>query len=117
MKPEHRITFVLPGGERVVCDGYPRLNLLAHAEMIELELPQKCGGQAECGTCRVRLHEGECTPARGDEVDLMTRHRSRFRDGERLACRARPRSDVVAEILAMMPPDLRDVPEEPPTQG
>lgn len=112
MTPELELTFVLPSGERVVCDGYPRLNLLAHAEMIELELPQTCGGQAECGTCRVRVLSGEATPATGDEVMLRARHKRRFRDRERLGCRARPLSDMVVEVLAVMPPDLRDVPEE-----
>ncbi|PIE19816.1 MAG: hypothetical protein CSA66_02075 [Proteobacteria bacterium] len=102
------MTFVLPDGGRVELDGYGRLNLLAHAEMIELELPQKCGGQAECGTCRVRVLEGEVTPPTPDERDLSERHARRFADGERLACRARPRGDVVAELLALTPPDLRD---------
>lgn len=112
MTPEHRITWVLPDGRRETCDGYPRINLLAHAEMIELELPQTCGGQAECGTCRVRVVEGECTPARGDEVELTTRHAKRFAAGERLSCRARPRSDLVVEVLAVMPPDLRDLEDD-----
>ena len=112
MTPEFRIAFVLPDGERVECDGYARLNLLAHAEMIELELPQTCGGQAECGTCRVRVIAGEATPPTGDEHELRDRHAKRFRDRERLSCRARPKSDMVVEVLAVMPPDLRDVPEE-----
>jgi hypothetical protein len=42
----------------------------------------------------------------------MTRHAKRFRQGERLACQARPLGDVVLEVLAMIPPDLRDI-EEP----
>lgn len=113
MTPEHRLIWVLPDGQRLETDGYPRLNLLAHAEMIELDLPQTCGGQAECGTCRVRVVEGECTPARGDEVELTSRHRGRFAQGERLSCQARPRSDLVVEVLAVMPPDLRDLPEMP----
>jgi len=114
MRPEGQLVFLLPDGAEVETACYGRLNVLAHAEMIELDLPQKCGGQAECGTCRIRVLDGECTPARGDEVDLMTRHRSRFSAGERLACRARPRGDVRVAVLALMPTDLRDVPEDPP---
>jgi len=109
MKPDYRLTWVLPSGERREVDAYRPLNLLAHAELIELDLPQRCGGQAECGTCRVRILAGDVSGARGDEVELTTRHRKRFGDRERLACRARPLSDVTVEVLAVVPPDLRDV--------
>ena len=113
MIPDGRLTFVLPGGAREETDAYGRLNVLAHAEMIELDLPQKCGGQAECGTCRVRVVAGECTPARGDEAELMARHAGRFAAHERLACQVRPRGDLVVEILALGPPDLRDLEADP----
>ena len=107
--PDYRLRWRLPDGSVREASAYGRINVLAHAEMEEIALPQACGGQAECGTCRVRVISGELTAVRGEEHELMTRHAKRFRDGERLACQARPRSDLEIEVLAMMPEDLRDV--------
>lgn len=104
----HRITWLLPSGERRETLGYRPINLLGHAEMFEIGIPQACGGQAECGTCRLSVEEGEVTPAVHDELLLMGRHAKRFAAGERLGCRARPRSDLVVRVLAELPPDLRD---------
>ncbi len=109
MQPSYRFTWVLPDGTERVVDGYRQFNVLAHAELEELLIPQKCGGQAECGTCRVRVLSGEMTQLRGEEAELIERHAKRFTDSERLACQCRPRSDVRIEILAVCPPDLRDV--------
>jgi len=110
-EPELKITWRLPDGETLETGGWSRLNLLAHADTFDLELPQKCGGHAECGTCRVRIEAGELSPVRHEERDLMTRHAGRFERGERLACKARPLGDVVVRVLAMIPPDLREVEE------
>lgn len=110
--PELTITWRLPDGTTLSTPGWTKLNLLAHADTYDLELPQACGGHGECGTCRVRIASGELTPVRHEEATLMTRHHKRFQKGERLACQARPRGDVVVEVLAMVPPDLRDLEEE-----
>lgn len=109
MLPEFRILWHLRDGTTLASDGYGPLNLLAHAEMADFELPQACGGQAECGTCRVKVLRGEVTPAVGDEVLLMQDHRRRFAADERLACRARPRSDLEIQVRRRRPKDLRDV--------
>ena len=112
MEPELSITWQLPDGSTLETPGWTKLNLLAHADTYDLELPQSCGGHGECGTCRVRVVAGELTPIRHEEGTLMTKHAKRFRQGERLACQARPRGDVVVQVLAMAPPDLRDVEDE-----
>ena len=112
MKPELVITWRFPDGSTRATPGFCKLNLLAHADTWDLELPQACGGHGECGTCRVRLVAGELTPVRHEEQSLMARHARRFGQGERLACQARPRGDVVIQVLAMIPPDLRDVEAE-----
>lgn len=108
MDPELLITWQLPDGTTLETPGWTRLNLLAHADTYDLELPQACGGHGECGTCRVRIVSGALTPIRHEEGSLMARHRGRFRQGERLSCQARPQGDVVVQVLAMVPPDLRD---------
>ena len=109
MKASHQISWCFQDGQKVKTPGYRPLNLLAHAEIEALTMPQACGGQAECGTCRVRVLSGEVTPPSGDELELRTRHPKRFMDDERLACRARPRSDLVVEVRGQAPPDLRDL--------
>ena len=108
MKPSYIIRWNFPDGEERDLDGYRQLNLLGHSEIHELGIPQACGGKGECGTCRIRLLEGELTPITAPERDLVTRHRKRFRDNERLACQARPRSNLHIELLGIMPADLRD---------
>ncbi len=112
MEPSYRLLWRLPDGDEVAADGYRPLNLLAHADMIDLDLPQACGGQAECGTCRVRVVSGEVTPPTPDELELRARFPRRFAEGERLSCRARPRGDLVIEPLRVRPPDLRDLEDE-----
>ena len=109
MDSSYRIRWVRPGHEEPLeTEGYRPLNLLGHADYFDLVLPQACGGQAECGTCRVKILEGEVTGVLGDERELMERYPKRFREGERLACRARPRSDLVVQLLAKQPKDLRE---------
>ncbi|MFO0750923.1 MAG: 2Fe-2S iron-sulfur cluster-binding protein [Myxococcota bacterium] len=110
-RPEYEITWRLPDGGEVRGPAWGKLNLLGHADTHDLDLPQACGGHGECGTCRVRVVAGELTPIRHEEAALMARHAKRFRGGERLACQARPRSDVTIEVLAIIPPDLRELEE------
>ncbi len=114
MTPEGdvRITWQLPDGQVLESPGWSRLNLLACADTVDLDIPQACGGHAECGTCRVRLLSGELTPARIEELDLIKKYARRFQANERLACQTRPRGDVTVAVLAVRPPDLRDLAEE-----
>lgn len=108
---DYTITWQLPDGTTLDGPAWGKLNLLAHADTHDLDLPQACGGHGECGTCRVRVVLGELTPVRHEEATLMQRHHKRFKDRERLACQARPRSDMTIAVLAIVPPDLRDVEE------
>jgi ferredoxin len=111
MTPEGdvRIQWHLPDGSVMEAPGWTRLNLLACADTVDLDIPQACGGHAECGTCRVRLLSGELTPSRIEEQDLMRKFPRRFQAHERLACQTRPRGDVALAVLAVRPPDLREV--------
>ena len=116
VKASWTITWVLPDGRREEGPAYRPLNLLAHAEMRDLGIPQACGGQAECGTCRIRLLSGTLSPKNADERLLMERFPRRFREQERLGCRARPRSDLCVEVIALRPHDLRQVDDESPEE-
>ncbi|MCB9730519.1 MAG: (2Fe-2S)-binding protein [Deltaproteobacteria bacterium] len=108
MRAEYRILWHLPDGTTLESDGYAPLNLLAHAEILGIPLPQACGGQAECGTCRVRVLRGDLTPPSGDERVLVEDHRKQFAPDERLSCRARPRSDLELVLRRRRPRDLRE---------
>ena len=108
MKPDCQIRWRFHDGTEIETDGYRALNVLAHAETYELRIAQACGGQAECGTCRFRLIEGELSPMVVDEAQLREDHRASFGPDERLACRARPLGDLVVELRGRAPDDLRD---------
>ena len=108
MKPVGTMTWVFSDGHRRVTAAYSQFNVLGHAEIFEIPIPQACGGQAECGTCRVRILSGQMTPAFGEEQELRQNHRTVFADDERLGCRARPLGDVVVVLRAGMSSDFRD---------
>lgn len=107
LEHSYDITWRFPDGTERTTAGYRPLNLLGHGEVFEIAIPQACGGQAECGTCRVRVLKGELTPMTGGERELRQKHPKRFRSEERLSCQGRPRGDITLEILSLMPPDLR----------
>jgi adenylate cyclase len=103
----YRIIWRFPDGHEIASPAYRPLNLAGHADLVDLELPQACGGQAECATCRVRVVSGEVTPPTPEEEELRREHPRCFRQGERLACQTRPRSDLVVALLKLRPRDLR----------
>ena len=91
-----RVVFRVDGDE-VSVEGYDQLNLLAHGQLAERSLQSRCGGQCACGTCRVRLVEGQLSPVREAERDLLERVGAGV--GMRLACQAFPASErVVVEV-------------------
>jgi uncharacterized 2Fe-2S/4Fe-4S cluster protein (DUF4445 family) len=86
-----------PIGRRAQVD--PALTLLDAAQSAGVELAAVCGGAGSCGKCRVQLIEGELSPPTPDELDLFDE--SELAAGYRLACQARPLTDVKVDI----PPD------------
>jgi ferredoxin len=88
---------------------YEEISLLVHAMWSERRHPQKCGGQAECGTCRIRVVAGaeNLTVPTIDEAELTAEHPEAFAADERLACQCRPTGDVTIELPARRIPDLR----------
>ncbi len=107
MEPSYTITWKLADGSVKETHGYRQLNVLGHAEVFEIPMRQVCGGQAECGTCRIVVEEGTFTEQTGPERTLMESHKKSFKPGERLACQARPRSDAVIRTPKVKSRDLR----------
>jgi uncharacterized 2Fe-2S/4Fe-4S cluster protein (DUF4445 family) len=86
-----------PIGRRVEVEA--GTNLLEAAQKAGVDLVASCGGIGICGTCRVRIVQGEVTPVTLTEEEAMDA--AQFAAGFRLACQAEPLSDVRLDI----PPD------------
>jgi len=106
------VIFRKPDGSEVpveLCDR--NLNLLAHAQIAELEIGSQCGGHGVCGGDRVRIEdacvksdlaERLATPHGLSSVtEEEKRHLSaeELRDGWRLACQCYPeQSDLTVRV-------------------
>jgi ferredoxin len=76
-----------PAGEVDFCE--PNLNLLAHAQAIELEVGSRCGGHGRCGGDRVRILEARriSPPTEAERKHLTA---AEIESGIRLACQCFP---------------------------
>lgn len=92
---EYPVTFLPKGKKTHVA---PDTTLLEAAMEIGLNLQHKCGGNATCGTCRVRIEEGyeNLCPVNQREVELLGEDRlgRKFR----LACQSKVNGPVTASI-------------------
>src|SRR4029078_10432853 len=100
------INFRLPDGTCVDVDFSGRnMNLLGHAQAVELEVGSRCGGHGVCGGDRIRIaekHRALLSPPTDDE----RRHLSEpeIRDGFRLACQCYPeRSSSEIDVTISIP--------------
>ncbi len=72
------------------------MTLLDAAQSAGVELVAVCGGVGACGKCRVRLMTGQLSPPTAIEKRYITSDDLAF--GYRLACQAKPLSDVKVDI-------------------
>lgn len=85
--------------------------LLEAAQSAGVEIVAVCGGAGACGKCRVRLIAGELSPPTAVEMRFFTA--DELRAGCRLACQARPLSDVKLDI----PPASLSAPQRLQVEG
>lgn len=82
----------------------PHLNLLAHAQSIELDIGSECGGHGICGRDRVRIPVNELgafSAPTDHEREHLTESDLGF--GIRLACQVFPESeDLQTELEALL---------------
>jgi ferredoxin len=80
------------------------LNLLAHAQMIELSLGSECGGHGKCGKDRVRV-PAEDRPKTSPVTAIERAHLrpEEIEAGIRLGCQCFPESDGV-RLRVFLPP-------------
>lgn len=98
-----------PIGRRV--EAAPGQTLLDAARQAGVELVAVCGGGGTCGTCRVRLVQGQLSAPSTAELDLLSPDERL--DGLRLACQAVPRSDARIDI----PPQSLAAPQRVQVEG
>lgn len=86
----------------IIVDCYRSLNLLAHAQIEELEIGSRCGGYGECGGDRILIQEGaDClSPPTDAEREHLTE--SALKQGWRLGCQCYPEQDG-ADIRVKVP--------------
>jgi uncharacterized 2Fe-2S/4Fe-4S cluster protein (DUF4445 family) len=85
-----------PVGRRTDTD--PSASLLEAAQAVGVELVATCGGVGTCGSCRVRVVSGEVSPP--GELEELELGAAGIASGWRLACQARPRSNVRLDLPA-----------------
>lgn len=101
MMPPQAVTIQFqPIGKRVLVD--PQITLLEAARLAGIALTATCGGEGNCGQCRVQVISGSVSPFTEEEKFLL--NEAEQKDGYRLACCTRPLSDVRLHV----PPDSLD---------
>jgi len=71
------------------------ITLLEILEKASIHMDAPCGGKGLCGKCKILIKEGITKPT-DNEQDLLTE--AEIIKGFRLACQARPDTDIVIEI-------------------
>jgi ferredoxin len=81
----------------------PNLNLLAHAQTLELEVGSRCGGHGICGGDRVRVRDRDA--ALSPITDAERRHltKKEIAEGYRLACQCFPNNPEVSLRVEILP--------------
>jgi ferredoxin len=99
------VVFILDGKrfDPGTCDR--NLNLLAHAQLIELPVGSQCGGHGKCGRDRVRIaEEGRVFLSRPTAIERMHLTDEEIGSGIRLACQCFPERDgVLIEVFPVNP--------------
>jgi uncharacterized 2Fe-2S/4Fe-4S cluster protein (DUF4445 family) len=98
-----------PVGRRVEVE--PGTSLLDAAQQAGVDLVASCGGIGICGTCRVRIAQGQVTPPTLTEEEYLEAEQMAL--GVRLACQAEPLSDVRLDI----PPESLTVTQQMQLEG
>lgn len=88
------VRFHIQDGTIIEVDCFQGLNLLAHAQMEELETGSECGGHGKCGKDRVKVGSNDQKklnpPTR---IEIIHLGQQKIDQGFRLACQAFPNQD------------------------
>jgi ferredoxin len=78
-------TFEVPEGKKLVLG----------IEDSGVDILHRCGGQALCTTCRVKVLEGDVPPISDKEVDALEELAEEYR----LSCQIRVQNDLTVEVI------------------
>ena len=92
-----RARLVCGDGTETSFEVSPAFSILVAAQRAGAPLRHDCGGKALCGTCRVRVVSGILSPAGNREQERLAAVGAG--PGVRLACQARPGSDLSLEAV------------------
>jgi ferredoxin len=89
-------------------DLIPKLNLLAHAQLIELLIGSRCGGHGICGgdLLRIELADQRAFFSLPSEIEREKLSENDLQKGMRLACQCYPNQndkgkEIVIEVLSI----------------
>jgi ferredoxin len=81
----------------------PNLNLLAHAQCIELDIGSRCGGHGVCGGDKIQIPLGDLSffspPTEHEKKHLS---KEQLQQGIRLACQCFPNSSDISTELKII---------------
>ena len=78
------------------------LNLLGHAQLIELELGSTCGGHGKCGKDRIVISGEDLQKVNPPtEIEKMHLKTDQIARGMRLACQCFPNEDLISLSVAI----------------
>ena len=80
----------------------PNLNILAHAQTIELEIGSRCGGHGVCGGDRIRVW-GAVPLSEITEAERRHLSTDELAKGYRLACQCFPNRADISLRVEMLP--------------
>lgn len=83
-----------PIGKRVKAS--PDVSLFEAARESGIDLASACGGEGNCGQCRIVVLSGETSSPNLDEEFILTEHE--LQQGERLACCTHAHSDLTIQV-------------------
>jgi uncharacterized 2Fe-2S/4Fe-4S cluster protein (DUF4445 family) len=83
-----------PVGRRIDIDASD--DLLTAAQNAGIQLISLCGGVGSCDSCRIRIVSGKLSPPTKEEKEIF--NSQELKQGYRLACQARPLSDVKLDV-------------------
>jgi ferredoxin len=89
------VRFIRPDGARISAEFCERkLNLLAHAQALELDLGSECGGHGVCGKDRLRISPEDSRKLSAvTEVERRHLTAEELAMGWRLGCQCYPEND------------------------
>ncbi len=96
---------IVEGEPRKEIETSPAVSLLNALLRNGVRISHLCGGRARCGTCRVRILEGErfLSPM-GEEERIRLTERGPLPEHVRLACQSYTWGTIVIRVLAPGPP-------------